>query len=61
MSQSGGMPDNSSGKTTEKLINHLHLGSLANIQLIQLQMVGGSFSGNYRLYDTLQFPPILGW
>jgi hypothetical protein len=53
MSRSAGMPDNSSGNTSKKLINHWHLGSLANVQLILLHTVGNAFSCNYRLCDIL--------
>jgi hypothetical protein len=44
----------------KKLINHWYLESLTDIQLIQLHMVGSSFSDDYRLGDILQFIPIRG-
>jgi hypothetical protein len=60
MSRSGGMTDNSSKKDIRKLINHWYLESVTNTQLIQLHLVGSSFSDDYRLYDIFQFIPIQG-
>jgi hypothetical protein len=47
-------------KDIRKLINHWYLESLTDIQLIQLHMVGSSFSDDYILGDILQFIPIRG-
>jgi hypothetical protein len=60
MSGSGGMTNNSSKKALEKLINHWYLESLTDTQLIQLHLVGSSFSYDYGLYDIFQFIPIRG-
>jgi hypothetical protein len=60
MSWLGGMTDNSSKKDIEKLINHWYLKSLTDTQLIQLHLVGNSFSDDYRPYDIFQFIPIQG-
>jgi hypothetical protein len=60
MSQSGGMTDNSSKKASGKLINHWYLESLTDTQLIQLHLVGTSFSYDYELCDIFQFIPIRG-
>jgi hypothetical protein len=60
MSRSGGMTDTSSKKASEKLINHWYLESLTDTQLIQLHLVGSSFSDDYRLCDIFQFTPIQG-
>jgi hypothetical protein len=51
MSQSGDMTDNSSKKASGKLINHWYLESLTDTQLIQLHLVGSSFSYDYGLCD----------
>jgi hypothetical protein len=53
MSWSGSMTINSSKKGIRKLVNHWYLESLTDIQLIQLHMVGSSFSYDYRLGDIL--------
>jgi hypothetical protein len=58
MSQSGGMTDNSLKKASGKLINHWYLESLTDTQLIQLHLVGNSFSYDYGLCDIFQFTPI---
>jgi hypothetical protein len=58
MSRSGGMTDNSSKKASEKLINHWYLESLTDTQLIQLHLVGSSFSYDYGFCDIFQFIPI---
>jgi hypothetical protein len=55
MSRSGGMTKNSSKKALEKLINHWYLESLTDTQLIQLHLVGSSFSHDYKLCDIFQF------
>jgi hypothetical protein len=60
MSWSGGMTSTSSKKESEKLINHWYLESLTDTQLIQLHLVGSSFSDDYRLCDIFQFIPIRG-
>jgi hypothetical protein len=60
MSWLGGTTVNSSKQDIKKLINHWYLESLTGIQLIQLHMVGSSFSDDYRLGDILQFIPIRG-
>jgi hypothetical protein len=60
MSWLGGMTDNSSKKDIEKLINHWYLKSLTDTQLIQLHLVGNSFSDDYRPCDIFQFIPIQG-
>jgi hypothetical protein len=60
MSQSGGMTDNSSKKDIRKLINQWYLESMTDTQLIQLHLVGSSFSDDYRLCNIFQFIPIRG-
>jgi hypothetical protein len=60
MSRSGGMTDNSSKKATGKPINLWYLESLTITQLIQLHLVGSSFSYDYGLCDIFQFIPIRG-
>jgi hypothetical protein len=60
MSQSGGMTDNSSKKNIGKLINPRYLESSTDTQLIQLHLVGSSFSDDYKLCDIFQFIPIRG-
>jgi hypothetical protein len=60
MSRSGGMTDTSLKKASGKLINHWYLESLIETQLIQLQLVGSSFSYDYGLCDIFQFIPIRG-
>jgi hypothetical protein len=60
MSQSGGMTNNSLKKASKKLINHWYLESLTDTQLIQLHLVGSSFSYDYGLCDIFQFIPIRG-
>jgi hypothetical protein len=60
MSQLGGMTNNSLKKASGKLINHWYLESLTNTQLIQLHLVGSSFSYDYGLCDIFQFIPIRG-
>jgi hypothetical protein len=47
-------------KIIKKLINHWYIESLTNTQLIQLHLVGSSFSDDYRLCDIFQFIPIRG-
>jgi hypothetical protein len=54
------MTDTSSKKASEKLINHWYLESLTDTQLIQLHLVGSSFSYDYRLCNIFQFIPIRG-
>jgi hypothetical protein len=54
------MTGNSSKKALGKLINHWYLESLIDTQLIQLHLVGSSFSYDYELYDIFQFVPIRG-
>jgi hypothetical protein len=45
-------------KDIRKFINHMHLGSLTGIQLIQLHAIGNSFSYDYRLCDIFLSLPI---